>query len=74
MAFPVIQWIENVLRLRMLIVLWLGASEAPVAGGAEYFGGAFLVGSTHCHPSLHVLPHFYKWGNVVPMSIFLLHA
>ena len=43
--------------------------------GAEYFRDVFWVGSTHYHPSLlHVLPHSYKWGNTVPMSIFLLPA
>ena len=43
-----------------------------VAGGAEYLGGTFLVGSAYHHPSpLHALPHSCKWGNAVPMSISL---
>ena len=49
-------------------------TESIVAGVAEYFGGAFLIGSAYHHPSLHFLPHSYKWGNVVPMSTFLQPA
>ena len=46
-----------------------------VAGGADNFGGAFLVGSAYHHPSLlHLLPHSYKWGKVVPMSTYLQPA
>ena len=43
------------------------------AGVAESFGGAFLDDSVDYHPSplLHALLHFCKWGNVVPMNIFL---
>ena len=52
-----------------------GGAEGSVAGGTEYFGHAFLVSSTCCHPSLlHTLPHFCKWGNVVPRSISLWSA
>ena len=58
-----------------------GVAEQSVAGGAECFvagavvcfWGAFLVAhSVCCHPSLlHALPHFCKWGNVVPMKNLL---
>ena len=48
-------------------------AEGFVQSGAEGFGGAFLANFVDCHhnPLLHVLLHFCKWGNVVPMSIFL---
>ena len=47
-----------------------GGAESFVAGGVEYFGGTFLVGTAYCHPRpLHAHPHSHKWGNVVPMSI-----
>ena len=59
-------------------------TECSVVGGAEGFGSqdincsqvvgaagfAFLVGFAYHHSSpLCTLPHSYKWGNVVPMSI-----
>ena len=48
----------------------VGCTEGSVAVGIEYFMGAFLVGFTYHHPSpLCALPHSYKWGNGVPMSI-----
>ena len=38
-----------------------GGTEGSVAGGTEYFGGAFLVGSAYHHSSLLcALPHSYK--------------
>ena len=39
-------------------------------------GGPFLVGFAYHHhsPLCHALPHSYKWGNAVPMSISLLPA
>ena len=47
-----------------------------VVVGTESFGGASLVDFADHHPSplLHALLHFCKWGNVVPMSIFLWPA
>ena len=43
-----------------------------VAGGTESFGGTALVDFAGHYPSpLHACLHFCKWGNVVPMSIFL---
>ena len=49
-----------------------GSTEGSVARGIEYLVGTFLVGSAYCHPSLLcTLPHSYKWGSVVPMSISL---
>ena len=46
--------------------------DHSVVGGAEGFGGAFMVDFAYCCPSpLHALPHSYKWGNAVPMSISL---
>ena len=58
-----------------------GVAEQFVARGTEYFVawavvcfvGTFLAAhSVICHPNfLHVLPHFYRWGNVVPKSISL---
>ena len=49
-----------------------GGTEGSVVEGIEYLGGTFLVGSAYHYPSpLHALPHSYKWGNVVPMSISL---
>ena len=45
--------------------------DCSVVWGTEGFGGAFMVGFAYCCPSpLHALPHAYKWGNAVPMSIF----
>ena len=40
---------------------------------AKSFGGAFLTDFVDHHPSplLCALLHICKWGNVVPMSIFL---
>ena len=50
----------------------IGGTEGSVAVGIEYSGGAFLAGFAYCHPSpLHALPHSYKWGNAVCMSISL---
>ena len=48
-------------------------AEGSVWSQAEGFRGAFLADSVDCHPSplLHVFLHFCKWGNAVPMSIFL---
>ena len=45
-------------------------TECSVIGGTEGFGGMFLVAYHHPSP-LCLLPHSYKWGNVVPMSIYL---
>ena len=48
-----------------------GGTEHFVARDAECFGGAFLFGSAHYHPSLlHAPPPSCKWGNAVPMSTF----
>ena len=48
-----------------------GADDAgnSVVGVGVCFGTAFLEGFVNFHPSppLHVLLHYYKWGNVVPM-------
>ena len=43
------------------------------AEAAESFGVTFLADFVDHHPSplLHTLLHFCKWGNVVPMIIFL---
>ena len=50
----------------------VGGTEWSVAGAVEYFGGIFLFGPAyHCSSPLHVLPHSFKWGNAVPMSISL---
>ena len=46
--------------------------ECSVVAGTEDFDGTFLVGFAYQHPSPPcALPHSYKWGNVVPMSISL---
>ena len=49
------------------------AVVVALPGGAESVGGPSLVDFANHHPIplLHVLLHFCKWGNVVPMSIFL---
>ena len=48
-------------------------TEGFVQSGAESFGGALWVDFVghHPYPLLCVLLHFCKWGNVVPMIIFL---
>ena len=48
-------------------------AEGFVQSMAEGFGGTFWVDFVghHSSPLLHALPHFCKWGNTVPMSIFL---
>ena len=46
--------------------------DCSVVGGTECFGDTFLVGFAYHHPSpLCALPHSYRWGNVVHMSLFL---
>ena len=49
------------------------AAEHFVQSGAEGFQGTFLADFVDCHPSplLHILLTFCKWGNAVPMNIFL---
>ena len=49
------------------------AVVVAVAGGTDSFGGTSLVDFADHNPSplLHALLHFCKWGNAVPMSIFL---
>ena len=47
-----------------------GGTACLVAGAVACFGGTFLVAlfAYHNHNLLSVLPHFCKWGNVVPMN------
>ena len=51
--------------------LLLGALSALWLGLLHVLGvHCWLLFSVCCYPNLfHVLPHFYRWGNVVPMSI-----
>ena len=53
------------------IMAWVVAHFG--SGGTEYFVGLSLVAfSVCCHPNLlHVLPHFYIWGNMVSKNISL---
>ena len=64
-----------VIDVEGLVAVGIGGSAAEgfVWSGAKDFGGAFLADYVDHHPSplFHVLLHFCKWGNVVPMSIFL---
>ena len=50
----------------------VGSTDGSDAGGVEDFGAALLASFVYHHPGLLcVLPHSYKWDNVVPMSISL---